>query len=85
MSRSGRRSIQTKAELLAIMQAHRERATRLSEFTRHAIADEAGVTPQYVSMLIGPEYRAAADGLDGRRTAADTPVERRSGLPGHVN
>jgi hypothetical protein len=76
MSRTGRRSIQTKAELLAIMQAHRDRATSLREFTRQAIAQQAGVTPQYVSMLIGPEYRAAAEGLSGRRRAADTPLRQ---------
>ena len=76
MSRSGRRSIQTKAELLAIMQAHRDRATCFGEFSRHAIAQEAGVTPQYVSMLIGPEYRAAAEGLKDKRRPADTPLSR---------
>jgi hypothetical protein len=75
MSRIGRRSIQTKTELLAIMQAHRDRATCLSEFSRLAIAQEAGVTPQYVSMLIGSEYRAAADGLNGKRRTADTPLQ----------
>jgi hypothetical protein len=76
MSRIGRRSIQTKTELLAIMQAHRDRATCLSEFSRHAIAQEAGVTPQYVSMLIGPEYRAAALGLNGKRRSVDTPLRQ---------
>ena len=76
MSRTGRRSSQTKAELLAIMQAHRDIATCLSEFTRQAIAHEAGVTPQYVSMLIGPEYRAAAEGLKGERRTADTPLRQ---------
>jgi hypothetical protein len=76
MSRTARRSIQTKTELLAIMQAHRDRATCLSEFTRQAIAQEAGVTPQYVSMLIGSEYRAAADGLNGKRSSADTPLRQ---------
>ncbi len=74
MSRTARRSTDTKAELLAIMRAHRNRATCLSEFTREAIAREAGVTPQYVSMLIGPEYRAAAEGLIGRRKTAATPL-----------
>jgi hypothetical protein len=76
MSRTGRRSIQTKAELLAIMQAHRDRATCLSEFSRRAIAQEAGVTPQYVSMLIGPEYRDAAEGLNGKRRSTDTPLRQ---------
>jgi hypothetical protein len=76
MSRIGRRSIQTKTELPAIMQAHRDRATCLSEFSRHTIAQEAGVTPQYVSMLIGPEYRAAALGLNGKRRSVDTPLRQ---------
>lgn len=77
MSRSGRRSIQTKNELLAIMQAHRDGATCLSEFTRQAIAQEAGVTPQYVSMLIGPEYRAAAEELSkGKRKTVGTPLRQ---------
>lgn len=76
MSRTGRRSIQTKAELLAIMQTHRDRAACVSEFTRLAIAQEAGVTPQYVSMLVGPEYRAAVEGLKGKRRSADTPLRQ---------
>ena len=67
MSRTGRRSVERKAELLAIMQAHRDRATSLVGFSRQAIAQEAGVTPQYVSMLIGPDYRAATEGLKGKR------------------
>jgi chromosome segregation ATPase len=75
MSRTRRRSMQTKAELLAIMRAHRDRATCVGEFTRQAIAREAGVTPQYVSMLIGPEYRAAAEGLSGKRRTAHTPLQ----------
>jgi hypothetical protein len=62
--------------MLAIMQAHRDRATCLSEFSRSAIAQEAGVTPQYVSMLIGPEYRAAAEGLDGKRMSTDTSLQQ---------
>jgi len=76
MSRTGRRSTETKAELLAIMRAHRDRATCLREFSRHAIAQEAGVTPQYVSMLIGAEYRAAALGLNGTRRSVDTPLRQ---------
>ena len=56
------------------MHAHRARATCLSEFRRNAIAQEAGVTPQYVSLLIGSEYRAAADGLTGKRRSAATPL-----------
>jgi small-conductance mechanosensitive channel len=76
MSRTSRRSTQTKAQLLAIMQAHRDRATCLREFSRQAIAQEAGVTPQYVSMLIGSEYRAAAQGLNGKRRSVDTPLRQ---------
>ena len=76
MSRTGRRSTERKAELLAIMQADRDRATCLSEFTRNAIAQTAGVTPQYVSMLIGSEYRAATDGRTGKRRSADTPLRQ---------
>jgi hypothetical protein len=76
MSRTGRRSMERKAELLAIMHAHRERATYLNEFSRKAIAHDAGVTPQYVSMLIGPEYRAAAEGLTGKRAPADTRLRQ---------
>ena len=45
MSRTGRRSTERKAELLAIMQADRDRATCLSEFTRNAIAQTAGRDP----------------------------------------
>ena len=75
MSRTGRRSIQTKAELFAIMQTHRDKATCRSDFSRHAIAQEAGVTPQYVSMLIGSEYRAAAQALSGKRRSEDTPLQ----------
>src|SRR5579864_1138305 len=74
MSRARRRSTERKAELLALMHAHRDRATCLSEFSRSTIAQEAGVTPQYVSMLIGPEYRAAVAGLTGKRSSADTPL-----------
>ena len=63
------RSSERKAQLLTIMRVHRERATCTSEFSRTAIAHEAGVTPQYLSMLIGPEFHAAAQGLPGvRRT-----------------
>ena len=40
------RSNERKAQLLTIMRAHRERATCMSEFSRTAIAHEAGVTPQ---------------------------------------
>lgn len=76
MSRTGRRSVERKAELLAIMQAHRDRATSLGGFSRQAIAQEAGATPQYVSMLIGPDYRAATEGLKGKRRTADTPLRR---------
>ena len=76
MSRTDRRSTETKAELLAIMQARRDRATCLNEFTRRAIAQEARVTPQYVSMLIGPEYRAAKEGLNEERRSADTPLQQ---------
>ena len=57
-------------------QAHRDRATCLGDFSRHAIAQEAGVTPQYVSMLIGHEYRAAAQGLNGKRRSIDTPLRQ---------
>jgi hypothetical protein len=74
MSRTERRSTDRKSELLAIMQTHRNRATCLSDFSRRAIAQEAGVTPQYVSMLIGPEYRAAAQGLGGKRRSVETPL-----------
>jgi hypothetical protein len=76
MSRTGHRSMQTRSELLAIMQAHRDRATCLSEFSRHSIAQEADGTPQYVSMLIGSEYRVAAQGLNGKRMWVDTPLRQ---------
>jgi hypothetical protein len=66
------RSKERKAQLLTIMRAHRERATCMSEFSRTAIAHEAGVTPQYLSMLIGPEFQAAAQGLPGARRTAET-------------
>jgi hypothetical protein len=69
--RSATSSNERKAQLLTIMRAHRERASCISEFNRTAIAKEAGVTPQYLSMLIGPEFRAAANGLPGVRRAAD--------------
>jgi small-conductance mechanosensitive channel len=68
------RSNERKAQLLTIMRAHRERATCTSEFTRIAIAHEAGVTPQYLSMLIGPEFQAAAQGLPGARRTAETTL-----------
>ena len=64
-------SNERKAQLLRIMRAHRERASCISEFSRKAIAKEAGVTPQYLSMLIGPEFRAAAEGLPGVRRTPD--------------
>jgi hypothetical protein len=76
MSQTGRRSTERKTALLAIMQAHRDRATCLSDFSRRAIAQEAGVTPQYVSMLIGLEYRVAAQGLNGKRRSVDTPLRQ---------
>ena len=68
------RSNERKAQLLTIMRAHRERATCMSEFSRTAIAHEAGVTPQYLSMLIGPEFHAAAQGLPGARRTAETTL-----------
>jgi hypothetical protein len=68
------RSSERKAQLLTIMRAHRERATCLSEFSRTAIAHEAGVTPQHLSMLIGPEFHAAAQGLPGVRRTAETTL-----------
>ena len=70
------RSNERKAQLLTIMRAHRERATCVSEFRRKAIAQEAGVTPQYVSILIGPEFHAAAQGLAGVRRAAETTLRQ---------
>ena|ERR1051326_8588592 len=76
MDQTRRRSTERKAELLAIMQAHRDRASCLSDFSRRAIAQEAGVTPQYVSMLIGREYRDAAQGLNGKHTSVDTPLRQ---------
>ena len=76
MGRTAIASNERKAQLLAIMHAHRERATSVSEFNRKAIAQEAGVTPQYLSMLIGPEYRAAAEGLTGKRRSSDTSLRR---------
>jgi hypothetical protein len=76
VSRIGRRSTERKAELLAIMHTHRERATCLSDFSRKAIAQDAGVTAQYVSMLIGPEYRAACEGLSGKRRLADSSLQK---------
>ncbi len=76
MGRSAIGSNEKKAQLLAVMRAHRERATCVNEFTRIAIAQEAGVTPQYVSMLIGPEYHAAAEGLTGKRKASETLLRR---------
>jgi hypothetical protein len=56
------RSNERKGQLLTIMRVHRERGTSVSEFSRTAVAHEAGVTPQYLSMLIGPEFHAAAQG-----------------------
>jgi hypothetical protein len=70
------RSSERKAQLLTIMRAHRERATRISEFSRTAIAQEVGVTPQYLSMLIGPEFRAAAQGLPGVRRTAEASLRQ---------
>jgi small-conductance mechanosensitive channel len=70
------RSNERKAQLLTIMRAHRERATSTSEFSRTAIAHEAGVTPQYVSMLISPEFHAAAQGLPGVRRSAETTLRQ---------
>jgi peptidoglycan hydrolase CwlO-like protein len=67
-------SNERKAQLLTIMRAHRERAMCASEFSRTAIAHEAGVTPQYLSMLIGPEFRAVAQGLPGVRRTAETTL-----------
>ena len=72
------RSNERKAQLLTIMRAHRERATCTSEFSRTAIAHEAGVTPQYLSMLIGPEFHAAAQGLPGVRRTAETTLASRA-------
>jgi hypothetical protein len=74
MGRSAMGSNERKAQLLTIMRAHRERATSVSEFSRTAIAREAGVTPQYLSMLIGPEYRAAAEGLTGKPRPSNTSL-----------
>ena len=48
----------------------------MSEFSRTAIAHEAGVTPQYLSMLIGPEFHAAAQGLPGVRRTAETTLRQ---------
>ena len=48
MGRSAIGSNERKAQLLMIMRAHRERATCMSEFSRTAIAHEAGVTPEYL-------------------------------------
>jgi hypothetical protein len=76
MGRSAMASNERKAQLLTIMRAHRERATSISEFSRTGIAREAGVTPQYLSMLIGPEYRAAAQGLTGKRRSSDESLGR---------
>jgi len=76
MGRSGISSNERKAQLLTIMRAHRERASCLGEFSRTAIAQEAGVTPQYLSMLIGPEFRAAAQGLPGVPRTADTALRQ---------
>ena len=70
------RSNERKAQLLTIMRAHRERATCTSEFSRTAIAHEAGVTPQYLSMLIGPEFHAAAQGLPGVPRTAETSLRQ---------
>jgi hypothetical protein len=71
------RSNERKAQLLTIMRAHRERATCRSEFSRTAIAHEAGVTPQYLSMLIWPEFHAEAQGLPGVRWTAETTLRKR--------
>jgi hypothetical protein len=76
MGRTAIGSHERKAQLLTIMHAHRERATCASEFSRTAIAHEAGVTPQYLSMLIGAEYHAAAVGLIGKRRASDTSLRQ---------
>ena len=70
------RSNERKAQLLTIMRAHRERATCMSEFSRTAVAQEAGVTPQYLSMLIGPEFHVAAEGLHGVRRTAETSLRQ---------
>ena len=70
------RSSERKAQLLTIMRAHRERATCMSEFSRAAVAQEAGVTPQYLSMLIGPEFHATAQGLAGVRRTAETSLRQ---------
>ena len=48
----------------------------MGEFSRTAIAQEAGVTPQYLSMLIGPEFHAAAQGLPGVRRTAETTLRQ---------
>jgi hypothetical protein len=48
----------------------------LTTQVRAAIAQEAGVTPQYLSMLIGPEFRAAAQGLPGARRTVDTTLRQ---------
>ena len=76
MGRMAIGSNERKTQLLAIMHAHRERATCVSEFNRIAIAQEAGVTPQYVSMLIGAEFHVAAQGLTGKRRSSDSSLER---------
>jgi hypothetical protein len=68
------RSDERKAQLLTIMRAHRERGTCTSEFSWTANADEAGVTPQYLSMPIGPEFHAAGHGLPGVRRIAETTL-----------
>jgi hypothetical protein len=76
MGRSGISSNERKAQLLTIMRAHRDRASCMGEFSRTAIAQEAGVTPQYLSMLIGPEFRAAAQGLPGVPRTAGTALRQ---------
>jgi hypothetical protein len=48
----------------------------MREFSRTAIAEEASVTPQYLSMLIGTEFRTAAQGLPGARRTVDTTLRQ---------
>jgi hypothetical protein len=76
MGRSPIDARERKAQLLTIMRAHRDRATSMREFSRTAIAKEAGVTPQYLSMLIGTEFRAAAQGLPGARRTVDLTLRQ---------
>ncbi len=76
MGRLAMGSNERKAQLLTIMHTHRDRATSMTEFSRTAIAQESGVTPQYLCMRIGPEFHAAAQGLPGVRRTAETSLRQ---------